>query len=419
MEGLRQSFKNLQDNRVGASLSRPTTIRYSIWTGPLLTNDTTIVQSQGYDKVEHTVYGCSKSAYRLFIRGKYQLDPAILERLKDKIGNQGQFEALIEKQQRSTQQDYTTSAGRDGLQQSNYEQIIEEIEGREVVGRTDFGKHTPSMLIYQLAFAQKEVYKMGVHWSQARGHSFHATHGIVDPLLYEIELEVNSNGVPDHKSVFIVPTNVMPDVSANRVPVGGGVPISDIDKHRISSTIDRPNIGISSKDMGKNIGATIKRGSNIYNSFYNGDSLYGSPETIDDGDLWYGGIRTSMARGIYEVWVDDLGIGPIIRRSRQAVKESSARYYKDIDPTEQRFGNHRVNPLASTFASTSVTPVKTYVYDWFDDVQFYAGLVLGLFAFLRGADEDDIDYNYQEKFVDYGVFDYQKFFRPIEGTEIG
>lgn len=141
------------------------------------------------------------------------------------------------------------------------------------------------------------------------------------------------------------------------------------------------------------------------------------PQIQRPGDVWVEGLRTSLSAGIYELWVDDILGGPMESRNRLRVNEAAARYYKDIDPTEQRYATHRVNPLASVLPSNAITPVQVYIYDWFGDPNLYIGVMAVVAALLTGIDEDPIN-EYNKRYIDQGEFDYNQLYSKVEGVEI-
>lgn len=136
------------------------------------------------------------------------------------------------------------------------------------------------------------------------------------------------------------------------------------------------------------------------------------------GDVWLEGVRTSLSAGIYELWVDDILGGPMESRNRFRVSEAAARYYKDIDPTEQRYASHRVNPLASVLPSNAITPVQTYIYDWFGDPNLYIGILGVVAAILTGIEEEGAVEEYNKRYIDQGEFDYNQLYNKVEGVEI-
>jgi hypothetical protein len=142
------------------------------------------------------------------------------------------------------------------------------------------------------------------------------------------------------------------------------------------------------------------------------------PETSFDGDCWLEGLRTSIANGIYEVWVDDILGGPMVKRDRLKVYEANARYTKDIDPTEQRFSGKRVHPGADTLPSTAITPIRQYIYDFLGDPHTYAGILAVVLAILRGLGDDSETIEYDTEYVDLGELDYGAIYNKHEGVEI-
>jgi len=165
----------------------------------------------------------------------------------------------------------------------------------------------------------------------------------------------------------------------------------------------------------KNIRGKIQYNYGHFEDQYNSGCQSGEDTLYEDGDVWYGGLRSSLANGIYEQWIDNIG-GPMISASRRKVQEAASRYYKDIDPTELRYRDYRVNPQSKTTTSTAITPVKHYIYDWYEDPKLYIGIVAALLSFLKGSPSSDYDYQYT--FIDKGVLDYDKLFRPIQGNII-
>lgn len=162
--------------------------------------------------------------------------------------------------------------------------------------------------------------------------------------------------------------------------------------------------------------ARIGRTASILSNSY-GACEQAEPQIQRPGDVWIEGVRTSLSAGIYELWVDDILGGPMESRNRLRVNEAAARYYKDIDPTEQRYASHRVNPLASILPSNAITPVQTYVYDWFGDPNLYIGLLAVIAAILTGIEDDSIN-EYNKRYIDQGEFDYNQLYTKYDGVEI-
>jgi hypothetical protein len=107
----------------------------------------------------------------------------------------------------------------------------------------------------------------------------------------------------------------------------------------------------------------------------------------------------------------------MLRASRTSVQEAAARYKKDINPINQRYATTRVNPMADKFASNSITPVKMYIDNWWEDPQVYAGIIAALFALMRSTGDNRDSFEFSQDFIDAGAFDYDKMYKPLNGIE--
>lgn len=162
--------------------------------------------------------------------------------------------------------------------------------------------------------------------------------------------------------------------------------------------------------------ADVVRARRFYNSFYGGNCNPQEIEVSLDGDIWFEGLRSSLSNGIYEIWIDDIGAGAMKSLNRRTVFEANARYTKDIDPTEQRFSSTRVHPGADIFASNAITPIKTYVVDFFSDPNTYVGMINVIMALTRSAGGSSVEY--EEEFIDQGSLDLGALYNKFEGLEI-
>jgi len=267
-------------------------------------------------------------------------------------------------------------------------------------------------LINEVAFFIKEVYLCGINPISRMAFR----DGIVDPRLHEVSANIvdQSNITFDTISVDIVLKRSVDPKTLNYVPKGGGRAARRFNPGDLSFRIS----GTGPEGPGSAISARMTNAGNfISNSDQSDDCYIKDRDEPLQGDIWYNGIRSSITNGIYQVWVDDIGGGPMVSASRQSVYEAAARYKKNISPTSERYAGYRTNPAANKLASNAITPVKIYVENWWEDPQLYAGIISVLFALMQTLDEKQDSFEFSEKFIDAGAFDYDKMYKPMEGMD--
>jgi hypothetical protein len=241
--------------------------------------------------------------------------------------------------------------------------------------------------------------------------------GIVLPNIHEIQVDVIDpiNRSFDTRSVNIVLKTTANPADIYTVPKGGGISPNEFDYDELGFNFNINTEGIKG---GHNLSARISKANEFISKQNEYDHCFiRDKERPRIGDVWYNGLRSSISNGIYELWADDIGAGPMLRASRTSVQEAAARYKKDINPINQRYATTRVNPMADKFASNSITPVKMYIDNWWEDPQVYAGIIAALFALMRSTGDNRDSFEFSQDFIDAGAFDYDKMYKPLNGTE--
>jgi hypothetical protein len=240
--------------------------------------------------------------------------------------------------------------------------------------------------------------------------------GYVNPSLHDVVAVVKDQSTLsiDTNNVDIILKNNIDRRNVDYVPKGGGRASGRYNPNNLYFKVNRN----SSNNRGPFISARINSAKSMLNNIDQSDNCYikDRDEPLE-GDIWYNGVRSSISNGIYEVWVDDIGGGPMVRASRQAVYEAAARYKKNISPTSERYAGYRTSPMANKVASNAITPVKVYVENWWEDPQLYAGIIAVLFALMQTLDEKQDSFEFSKKFIDAGAFDYDKMYKPMQGMD--
>lgn len=240
--------------------------------------------------------------------------------------------------------------------------------------------------------------------------------GYVNPSLHDVVAVVKDQSTLsiDTNNVDIILKNNIDRRNVDYVPKGGGRASGRYNPNNLYFKVNRN----SSNNRGPFISARINSAKSMLNNIDQSDNCYikDRDEPLE-GDIWYNGVRSSISNGIYEVWVDDMGGGPMVRASRQSVYEAAARYKKNISPTSERYAGYRTSPMANKVASNAITPVKVYVENWWEDPQLYAGIIAVLFALMQTLDEKQDSFEFSKKFIDAGAFDYDKMYKPMQGMD--
>jgi hypothetical protein len=266
-------------------------------------------------------------------------------------------------------------------------------------------------LIHELAFFLNEVYLCTINPVSKMG----LRDGFVNPVVHEVSatvLDQNTLSL-DTKSVDVVYKANVDMTKIEQVPKGGGRSSKRrFDPRNLYFKVNKSD----NKNSGPTIGARINHAKTFVHQMDESDDCHIKERDEPlDGDVWYNGVRTSISNGLYEVWVDDIGGGPMYRASRQTVQEAAARYKKNISPTSERYSGYEVNKMAKHVSSNAITPVKIYVESWWEDPQLYAGIIAVLFTLMQSLDEKQDSFEFSERFIDAGAFDYDKMYRPMEG----
>lgn len=395
MDSLKQILQKQVENRPYDSTHHPGYITLIIWDGPCIDNMGKIFQSLGYYKDSHTVFCCEKVKYDMLMQDRYTFTPAELKATEELIYGKSAYSYINEVIKRKGVSHGTTVA--DTIKKENLDITDAEFDANK------------NKLIKLITFYLKEVIRCNVDAVHGLGLDKLSTGGKPLKHLAYVKARINGMGQIDADGVQFVASPYFPPIAHRAVPQGGGEQLS---KYASKS------VTVSFLNKGNNIQARIGRNYNRYNDLYRIQCLFNEPQIAFDGDIWFEGVRSSITNGIHEVWVDNLGGGPMLSASRRFVRHAAAKYHWDIDPTEITYGNSRVNPLSDMTHSNCITPVQTYITDWFGDPNLYAGILNVVIALLSGINGDDNIVKYSKEVIDLGVFDYEKLYRRLEGGVI-
>lgn len=358
-------------------ISRPTT-NLSIWGGLGINREDGSIFTCKTSGEGNVIYGVNKNAYKSWRDGTYTFDRADLDHTVELLGfNQPNSGSIMSKQ---------TKTG--------------------LVSRSQ-------PLIRELTFFTKEAYLCNIDPSSRLAFR----DGAIVPTIHEIQVEVidNVSRILKTTSAQIVLNNTVDPEEIYTVPKGGGISSKSFDVDSLNFKFEPNTAGVKGA---YNLKARIE---NAYSFMNKQENVNHCEITERDrprvGDVWFNGLRTSIGNGIYELWADDIGAGPMLAASRNAVNEAAARYRKMINPINQRYATTRVNPMADKYPSNSITPVKMYVENWWEDSQLYAGIIAALFALMRSTGDARDSFEFSEDFIDAGAFDYDKLYKPLQGTE--
>lgn len=395
MHGIKQMIKESSVNRTPI----PGALRMRIWTGPSVDSQKRIFISKGYYKDTHTVYAVSKVKYQMLMAGNFHFEPETLEYARS-IFKQNGMNVFNEIKRRA------------GIGATEPKRSLRDSKRNEFIGtssKTKQAEHPEiTRLIQLIAFFTHEVTLCTVDQ-----YSINSLKEEPNASMHEVLATMRSDGEIDYKNVSIVYSSTFPRALINRVPTGGGETQDQMGARNVSVFTE----SVTVPGRGDETVARMKRAAVIHSSLYNKrECPLDSVNYPIDGDFWYGGIRSSISRGVYEVWADDLGGGPLVRRSRNSVYESAARYYKDINPTNQFYNGYRVNPLSTYVPSNAITPVKTYIEDWFGDPNIYAGIISALITLMSSS--GDSKSVYDKRFLNAGTIDMGRIYNKYDGVEI-
>lgn len=410
MEGIKEAIKQQFENRPYDGSHAPGVVTLRIWDGPGIDINGRVFQCRGYYKDKHIVYACLKDRYIALTKNKYHFTQSDLSNVERLLFGQNSDSYIKEVMNRSSNSSTSTTAGLSTALSvaGGIGTVIGTVINPEAT--VPAYRATKAKLIQLIAFYLKEVVVCSVDSLHGTGIDKLSTGGTVKPDLVEIKATISGSGLIDPVGVQFTPGPAFPQLAHRTVPFGGGEPISKYRSRSIYTYIDQGPLGQTQ--------AKIRRNYNNINELYGIRCLFNEPNLAKDGDVWIEGIRSSVSNGIYETWVDDIGGGALLRASRRFVKHAASRYFWNIDPTEKRYATTRENPLSDMQHSNCITPVQTYIDDWFGDPNLYAGIINAILTLLSGFDTDDINVEYKKKFIDLGVFDYDKLQRRLEGSVV-
>ena len=409
--GLDRTFKDIQKNRQGDGTHGPGTVRGVIWDGLMIDRDLKqIVACPGFIKEKQQVYCVEKSKYTAFRKGRWQPETleATIQSIKEVFGAAAVYPGYAS---------YEWSGGKIvGIPRTLAQfEAPEEEDNLSTWIPTELpaGASDHWNLWIELAFFTREVRLL-----QYDGDPYPVRPGM-DPnaTLVELTIPISGNRISGSASPqFVLHPNIDP-ITKVMVPKGGGEGVS-------KKANRRKAVGVSIQPNQKGDGtdgqvARIQRINQNVDSLYLGVCTTADPELPFDGDAWYEGIRSSITRGIYQVWTDDIGAGPMVQRSRTAVKEATARYEKAVAAGELRMATERENRAGAHVASTAIMPTRVWIEDWFGDPNFYVGLMTFVMQIIAGfGDGPENKSDYKEIYYDEGTFDYGKIYNKYEGVEV-
>lgn len=406
MQSIHKEISNIISRRLGSGTYSPVYTRWTIWTGPVLNINGVIEYSPGYDSVSHQVYAVSGSAFQALISGDYDFDIDTYETVRKRV---------------------LSDKNNDVLREMQLSKIDRSDEVNPAVGTQTAPnmRNTDTRLLELLTFAEERLYICTVDKDQAHGKGFDLTSGRVDPNKYEVEIQLLEGGRPIIDDVKILPVKSIPREAFNAVGPGQGIPVHEDLRSNLSADLksqhpDNPE-NIAGKDK-ERITGSINTLNSAVESMFAGSCSLDRMETYELGDVWYGGLRTSLNRGFLELWTDEHGLGPMVKASRQAVKNAAAEYSVDIDPTSRIFGPWRIHPFTNIVPSTAITPHPVYSFFPFGSFGKYGVIIPDLFGFVKSIasifKDDDDDFSFQSNYIDQGVFDYNDLYKSLEGTPI-
>jgi len=394
MTGIRTELDNMMSNRQGDGRSASSSVRMIIWTGLYLDSSKEIKKSKGYDKETRTVMVAPKDRFNAFIQKRWRpeaIDPVItkLKRSLNIEGGKGSEKEILER----------TPSSFAGV-------------GEPSIGPIEAPKNSTTFeapaidLWMELAFFDIEVTTVELAPNEGLGLDRAAPGGIVDPRYCEIEVPLTMGGKIMTVNARLVRNGNIDPSNQLRTPRGGGEPLREYRRKRsLATTINGTN-------------ARITQNLQNFNSKYSGSCNSQQSEIQLDGDVWLEGIRTSLTRGIYEVWTDDIRMGPMLRISRQKVQEASARYTRMTAAAQVRYATQRDHPAGGDIASTAISPIKIYIDDWFGDPGLYTGLANFLMQIATSLDNNGNKVDYNKTYYDAGVTDYSKIYNKYDGVKI-
>lgn len=390
MNGLKQALNSLVENRVGDSRSSARSATCVIWTGLGLDDSNNIYRVPGYNKLTRTVWVALKDRFNAFRDGSW--NPSQLNREMAYLNN------ILYKDNKS-------AVDGELQERSNIDPVVSVDNINDQVGQRSIPRDKIDVpLLRELAFFRLEVQEVELAPMEGLGYDKAAPGGYVDPIFTEVIVNLNQSGNIETKNAHL---SMSPRIDRSiqlRVPHGAGVAESLYRNNLFSVRVG----GIRER---------IRRTNNSFQEMYSPTCTRSEPQIAKAGDVWFEGVRSSITNGIVEFWVDDIGMGPMQRIGRNVVIQASARYHRDTAAAEQRYATERDNPASAYLASTAITPIPTYIKDWFGDPSLYLGLMNAIIQLSAGFDSLGGN-NYKEKFYDLGAFDFDKIYNKYEGQSL-
>lgn len=388
---IRKELEKVVGNNKG--VEQPIIVRCAIWTGLMHHPNNTVTTCPGYEKDKRVVWVVPKDRFQAFLSNKWKPESrkGVIRSLQYAMGVPRDEEQIAEAK---------TRVG--SLEYQDYDPADIDPAVGATIPRDGSGNYWN-----ELAFFHLEVTAAELAPNEGVGLDKAAPGGIVDPAFCEVDCLMSAGKLVSSNARLVQKSTVDPS-SQVRVPRGAGEKIYDY-RRRIRLEVDGKNDGT---------GYRIKRGMHDLNSFYSARCAVQDPEIQLDGDVWVEGVRSSLSRGLYEVWTDDLRMGPMLRISRDQVQEAAARYTRYTAAAEQRYATERDHPAGADIASTAISPVKTYIEDWFGDPNFYVGLMQLMMQLASGLDDNGSSNSYEKLYYDAGVTDYDQIYNKYEGVEI-
>lgn len=391
MDPIKRSIDDIVKNKTTDKF--PSLVRCEIWTGVMHDNGS-IKQCPGYIKEQRIVYVCLKDRLKAFYENKYNnsLLKSIGYGIEHLIGaNEIEFSKDNEKAIR--------------LGESSFE--LKTLQENDIAKNVKENYAPKDTLIKELAFFDLEVLQAELSPNEGIGLDRAAPGGIVDPKYCDVIVPCDQDGSLHLRNARLIRKIQIDPILESTVPKGGGEPL-----HKI---VNRRDFGFTKNTLDPKY--RIEKARSSINSMYNLGCYIKDPDLSLDGDVWVEGIRSSISNGIYEVWVDDVGLGPMLRTSRQKVEEATARYIRKVQAGQMRYATQRDNPLAAYLPSTAITPIQTYINDWFGDPSLYAGIASFLMQLASGL-EDKNNTSYKKIYYNLGTLDYGRMYDKLNGQQI-
>ena len=403
MKSLRNTLLDVVDNRIGDSRSSSSTIRCIIYTGLMYDRETSaIIQCPGYLKEQAGVWVCPKTEWTQFSKGEWARDRIedLIADVKAVVGVSDGDSVLDELRARNSPsvvhaiEDLRTSAP---IDESDTELGVSKIL------KKDDQRQLLNPMWEQLAFYDERV----VYVELKSGEENRIPGKDIRPGTCEVVVRINASGRIELTGAELMLQPALSRLALNACVKGGGY-----------DPEDQGNVLVAKRTAGTSNKVKIQRSAQALDSMYASNKPATPFDIALDGDVWHEGVRSSIGHGLFEVWVDNANMGPMLKISRQAVQQAAARYTRNVSAGEMRYATERDHPASAHLASTAVTPVRVYIDDWFGDPNFYIGAINALMTIISGFDDEGSSSNHHEKYVDLGAFDYGRIYNTHEGVSI-